>query len=34
VAFDTRLPIPLMIAFFTTVGFGASVSLLKVGGPR
>ena len=22
-----------MIAFFTTVGFGASVSLLRVGGP-
>ncbi len=25
---------PLMIAFFTTVGFGASVSLLKIGGPQ
>ena len=23
-----------MIAFFTTVGFGASLSLLKVGGPQ
>jgi ESS family glutamate:Na+ symporter len=32
--FDTRLQVPLMIAFFTTVGFGASVSLLKVGGPQ
>lgn len=34
VSFDTRLQAPLMIAFFTTVGFGASVSLLKVGGPQ
>ena len=33
-AFDTRLQAPFMIAFFTTVGFGASVSLLKVGGPQ
>ncbi len=32
--FDTRLQAPLMIAFFTTVGFGASVSLLKIGGPQ
>jgi ESS family glutamate:Na+ symporter len=32
--FDTRLQVPLMIAFFTTVGFGASLSLLKVGGPQ
>jgi ESS family glutamate:Na+ symporter len=32
--FDTRLQTPMMIAFFTTVGFGASVSLLKVGGPQ
>ena len=23
-----------MIAFFTTVGFGASLSLLRVGGPQ
>jgi ESS family glutamate:Na+ symporter len=30
---DTTLQSPLMIAFFTTVGFGASVSLLRVGGP-
>jgi ESS family glutamate:Na+ symporter len=29
---DTTLQAPLMIAFFTTVGFGASVSLLRVGG--
>jgi glutamate:Na+ symporter, ESS family len=34
VTFDTRLQTPLMIAFFTTIGFGASLSLLKVGGPQ
>jgi glutamate:Na+ symporter, ESS family len=32
--FDTKLQDPFMIAFFTTVGFGASLSLLKVGGPQ
>ena len=32
--FDTRLQTPLMIAFFTTIGFGASLSLLRVGGPQ
>jgi ESS family glutamate:Na+ symporter len=32
--FDTRLQAPFMIAFFTTVGFGASLSLLRVGGPQ
>ena len=31
--FDTTLQSPLMIAFFTTIGFGASLSLLRVGGP-
>jgi ESS family glutamate:Na+ symporter len=31
--FDTALQTPLMIAFFTTIGFGASVQLLRVGGP-
>ena len=31
--FDTTLQAPLMIAFFTSVGLGASLSLLKVGGP-
>ena len=31
--FDTTLQTPLMIAFFTSVGFAASVSLLKHGGP-
>ncbi len=33
VKFDTALQSPLMIAFFTTIGFGASVALLRVGGP-
>ena len=33
VTFDTTLQAPLMIAFFTSVGFGASVALLRVGGP-
>src|SRR3954453_13658125 len=32
--FDTGLQAPFMIAFFTTIGFGASLSLLKVGGPQ
>src|SRR5690606_20741524 len=32
--FDTTLQTPLMIAFFTTIGFGASLSLMKVGGPQ
>lgn len=32
--FDTTLQVPLMIAFFTTVGLGASLALLKVGGPQ
>jgi glutamate:Na+ symporter, ESS family len=32
--FDTRLQVPFMIAFFTTVGFGASLSLLTIGGPQ
>jgi ESS family glutamate:Na+ symporter len=32
--FDTALQTPLMIAFFTTIGFGASLSLLKTAGPR
>lgn len=31
--FDTSLQSPLMIAFFTSIGFGASLSLLRVGGP-
>lgn len=32
--FDTALQSPLMIAFFTSIGFGASYSLLRVGGPQ
>lgn len=32
--FDTTLQTPLMIAFFTSVGYGASLSLLRVGGPQ
>jgi len=32
--FDTTLQSPLMIAFFTSIGFGASFSLLKIGGPQ
>ncbi len=31
--FDTTLQSPLMIAFFTTIGFGASLPLLRIGGP-
>jgi ESS family glutamate:Na+ symporter len=34
VQFDTTLQAPMMIAFFTTIGFGASVSLLRSGGPQ
>ncbi len=33
VEFNTGLQSPLMIAFFTTIGFGASFTLLRVGGP-
>jgi ESS family glutamate:Na+ symporter len=33
VRFDTTLQTPLMVAFFTTVGFAASLSMLKLGGP-
>ena len=32
--FDTALQAPMMIAFFTTIGLGASLSLLKIGGPQ
>lgn len=32
--FDTTLQTPLMIAFFTSIGLGASLALLKVGGPQ
>jgi glutamate:Na+ symporter, ESS family len=33
ISLDTTLQAPLMIAFFTSIGFGASVSLLRAGGP-
>lgn len=33
VRFDTTLQAPLMIGFFTSIGFGASLRLLRVGGP-
>lgn len=32
--FDTTLQSPFMIAFFTTIGLGASMALLKKGGPQ
>jgi ESS family glutamate:Na+ symporter len=32
--FDTTLQAPLMIAFFTSIGLGASLGLLRVGGPQ
>jgi ESS family glutamate:Na+ symporter len=32
--FDSTFQTPLMIAFFTTIGLGASLSLLRVGGPQ
>lgn len=32
--FDTTLKDPLMIAFFTAIGFGASASILRKGGPQ
>ena len=34
VQFDTTLQAPLMIAFFTTIGLGANLKLLKIGGPQ
>lgn len=34
VEFDTLLQAPLMVAFFTTIGLGASLSLLRIGGPQ
>lgn len=33
-SFDETPRVPLMIAFFTTIGFGASFGLLKRGGPQ
>ncbi len=32
--FDTTLQSPFMIAFFTCIGLGASLGLLKIGGPQ
>lgn len=32
--FDTTLQTPFMVAFFTTIGLGASFGLLRVGGPQ
>jgi len=32
--FDTTLQSPFMVAFFTTIGLGASLALLKQGGPQ
>jgi ESS family glutamate:Na+ symporter len=32
--FDTSLQAPLMTAFFTSIGFGSSLSLFRTGGPR
>jgi ESS family glutamate:Na+ symporter len=32
--FNTTLQTPLMIAFFTTIGLGASLGLLRIGGPQ
>ena len=32
--FDVALQTPLMVAFFTTIGLGASLGLLRVGGPQ
>ncbi|HXV87100.1 MAG TPA: sodium/glutamate symporter [Gemmatimonadales bacterium] len=34
VEFDTTLQTPFMVAFFTTIGLGASLGLLRVGGPQ
>jgi ESS family glutamate:Na+ symporter len=31
---DATLQTPMMVAFFTSVGFAASVSLLRIGGPQ
>jgi ESS family glutamate:Na+ symporter len=32
--FDTTLQSPLMLAFFASIGFAASLSLLRLGGPQ
>ncbi len=33
-SFDTTLQLPLMMAFFTSIGLGSSLSLFKAGGPK
>lgn len=33
-SFDTTLQAPLMTAFFTSIGFGSSLSLFRTGGPK
>lgn len=32
--FNTAMQAPLMVMFFTTIGLGASIALLRVGGPQ
>ncbi|WP_224244518.1 sodium/glutamate symporter [Hyalangium gracile] len=34
ITFDTTLQSPLMIAFFASIGFAASLSLMRLGGPQ
>ncbi|HEX2207412.1 MAG TPA: sodium/glutamate symporter [Longimicrobium sp.] len=34
IEFDTTLQSPLMVAFFTSIGFAASLRLLRAGGPQ
>jgi ESS family glutamate:Na+ symporter len=34
ISFDTTLQVPLMVAFFASIGFGASMADLKRGGPQ
>ena len=34
IVFDTALQSPMMVAFFTSIGFAASLRLLRVGGPQ
>jgi ESS family glutamate:Na+ symporter len=33
-SFDTALQMPLMMAFFTSIGLGSSLSLFRAGGPK
>jgi ESS family glutamate:Na+ symporter len=34
IVFDTALQSPMMVAFFTSIGYAASLRLLRVGGPQ